>query len=62
MLRLFNDAVAMFIAYGATALMLKEYWVPAIVCFSFAVSVKMNVLLMAPPVLVLLLKVYISFE
>eukprot|EP00884_Botryococcus_braunii_P014202 jgi/Botrbrau1/22783/Bobra.0132s0109.1 len=57
MLRLFNDGVAMFIAYGATAMMLKEHWVFAIVSFSLAVSVKMNILLMAPPVLVILLKV-----
>jgi alpha-1,3-mannosyltransferase len=56
-LRLFNDAVAMFIAYGAAALMLKERWIMSIIGFSLAVSVKMNVLLLAPSVLVVLMKV-----
>ena len=47
----------MLVAYVAAALLLLHRWVPAIVAFSAAVSIKMNVLLMAPPVLLLALKV-----
>ena len=56
-LRLFNDGPAMLLAYCATALLVTHHWVPAIVAFSAAVSVKMNVLLMAPSVLLIVLKV-----
>ena len=55
--RLFNDGPTMLLAYFATALLLLRRWVPAIVAFSAAVSVKMNVLLMAPSVLLIILKV-----
>lgn len=57
LLRLFNDGVAMLIAYCAIALLLSQRWRAALVAFSAAVSVKMNVLLMAPPVLLIMLKV-----
>ena len=57
LLRLFNDGPAMLLAYAATALLVAHQWVPAIVAFSAAVSVKMNVLLMAPSVLLIVLKV-----
>ena len=57
LLRLFNDGPAMLLAYGATALLVAQRWVPAIVAFSAAVSIKMNVLLMAPSVLLIVLKV-----
>lgn len=57
MLRLFNDCIAMFIAYAALALLIRRRWSMGIVAFSAAVSVKMNVLLMAPPVLLVVLAV-----
>lgn len=56
-LRLFNDGVAMLLAYAATALLLGSRWRAAALVYSAAVSIKMNVLLMAPPVLVVMLKV-----
>ncbi|KAK9907969.1 hypothetical protein WJX75_000784 [Coccomyxa subellipsoidea] len=56
MLRLFNDCVAMLLAYIATGLLLVQRWRASILVYSAAVSIKMNVLLMAPPVLVVLLK------
>ncbi len=56
-LRLFNDCIAMLLAYAATALLVARWWAAALVAYSAAVSVKMNVLLLAPSVLVLLLKV-----
>ena len=56
-LRLFNDCIAMLLAYAATALLVARWWAAALVVYSAAVSVKMNVLLLAPSVLVLLLKV-----
>ena len=40
-----------------TGLLVVERWRTAIVMYSAAVSVKMNVLLMAPSVLIVLLKV-----
>eukprot|EP00891_Asterochloris_glomerata_P007425 jgi/Astpho2/7425/fgenesh1_pm.00114_%23_20_t len=55
-LRLFNDCIAMLLAYAATALLVARWWAAALVAYSAAVSVKMNVLLLAPSVLVLLLK------
>lgn len=57
LLRLFNDGPAMLVAYAASALLVLRRWRAAIVCFSAAVSIKMNVLLMAPSVLVIVLKV-----
>lgn len=57
MLRLFNDCVAVLLAYAATALLLERCWRGAALMYSAAVSVKMSVLLMAPPVLVVMLKV-----
>lgn len=57
LLRLFNDGPAMLLAYIATALLLCRRWRAAVVMFSAATSIKMNILLMAPSVLVILLKV-----
>ena len=53
-LRLFNDCFAMAFAYLAVCLFQRGRWVIGCVVFSVGVSVKMNVLLMAPPALVLL--------
>jgi alpha-1,3-mannosyltransferase len=55
-LRLFNDCFAMFFAHAGTALLLRRRWRAAVLAFSAGVSVKMNVLLMAPSVLLVLLK------
>ena len=52
----------MLLAYSASALLLLRRWVPAIVVFSAAVSVKMNVLLMAPSVLLIIIKVCLKSE
>ena len=57
LLRLFNDGPAMLIAHIATALLLGRRWRAAVVMFSAATSIKMNILLMAPSVLVILLQV-----
>ena len=54
---MFNDGVAMLLAYAATALLVQQHWRWSLVVYSAATSVKMNVLLMAPAVLVILLKV-----
>ena len=57
LLRLFNDGVAMLVAYIAVWLLVSQRWRASMVAFSAAVSIKMNVLLMAPPVLLVMLKV-----
>uniref|UniRef100_A0A8D2Q3N9 Dol-P-Man:Man(5)GlcNAc(2)-PP-Dol alpha-1,3-mannosyltransferase n=1 Tax=Varanus komodoensis TaxID=61221 RepID=A0A8D2Q3N9_VARKO len=54
-LRLFNDPVAMAILFLALNLFLEERWSWGCLCFSLAVSVKMNILLFAPGLLFLLL-------
>ncbi|XP_020685281.1 dol-P-Man:Man(5)GlcNAc(2)-PP-Dol alpha-1,3-mannosyltransferase [Dendrobium catenatum] len=56
MLRLFNDCVAMTMLHAAMLLLLYQKWHSALIIFSAAVSVKMNVLLFAPPLLLLVLK------
>ncbi|KAK9136901.1 hypothetical protein Sjap_007495 [Stephania japonica] len=55
-LRLFNDCVAMTLLHAALALVLYRRWNLGLIVFSWAVSVKMNVLLYAPPLLLLMLK------
>lgn len=56
MLRLFNDCFAILFAYVAIWLFLKNRWTLGCFIFSFAVSIKMNVLLFAPGLGILLLK------
>jgi alpha-1,3-mannosyltransferase len=59
-LRLFNDCWAIALALAATNLLLETRWAVAICVFSLAVSIKMNVLLFAPGVLVVCLLVCAS--
>lgn len=55
-LRLFNDGVAMLFAYSSVALGVADYWTWSCVLFSLGVSIKMNVLLMAPGLAVCLVQ------
>lgn len=55
-LRLFNDCVATTLLYAAVATFLCRRWHSGMILFSLAVSIKMNVLLYAPSLLLLLLK------
>lgn len=55
-LRLFNDGVCMLLFYVSCLLFMKSRWRIGCVFFSLAVSVKMNVLLFAPGLLLLLLQ------
>ncbi|VFQ59630.1 unnamed protein product [Cuscuta campestris] len=55
-LRLFNDCLATTILHGALLSLLYQKWHLGLVIFSAAVSVKMNVLLYAPPLLLLMMK------
>ncbi|TKY61792.1 Dol-P-Man:Man(5)GlcNAc(2)-PP-Dol alpha-1,3-mannosyltransferase [Spatholobus suberectus] len=55
-LRLFNDCVAMTLLHAALLLLMHRRWNLGLILFSGAVSVKMNVLLYAPPLLLLMLK------
>ena len=56
MLRCFNDGVAMGLLYFAVLLFLANRWKLGSLAFSLAVSVKMNVLLFAPGLLLLYLR------
>ena len=55
MLRMFNDGVAILIFYLALVFFLYKHWKTGCLFFSLAVSVKMNILLFAPGLLLLLL-------
>ncbi|GBG32154.1 Dol-P-Man:Man5GlcNAc2-PP-Dol alpha-1,3-mannosyltransferase [Hondaea fermentalgiana] len=55
-LRLFNDGIAMVIMYAALFLYVRRRWILGTLLFSAALSVKMNILLFAPGVAVLLLE------
>ncbi|XP_072175177.1 dol-P-Man:Man(5)GlcNAc(2)-PP-Dol alpha-1,3-mannosyltransferase-like [Diadema setosum] len=57
-LRLFNDPVAMYFLYVAVALFMDRRWTVGCMFFSLAVSIKMNILLFAPGLLLLLLTEY----
>jgi alpha-1,3-mannosyltransferase len=54
-LRLFNDPVAMIFLYLAINLFIADQWALGCLAYSLGVSVKMNVLLFAPALLVLLI-------
>ncbi|XP_015582523.2 dol-P-Man:Man(5)GlcNAc(2)-PP-Dol alpha-1,3-mannosyltransferase [Ricinus communis] len=55
-LRLFNDCFAMTLLHAALALLIYQRWYIGLIFFSGAVSIKMNVLLYAPSLLLLMLK------
>ncbi|KAL5555404.1 hypothetical protein UlMin_037640, partial [Ulmus minor] len=55
-LHLFNDYIAMTLLHAALALILYRRWHLGLIIFSGTVSIKMNVLLYAPPLLLLMLK------
>ena len=55
-LRLFNDPIAMLFLYTAVYAFLSNKWLLGCTLYSIGVSVKMNVLLFAPGLLVLLLQ------
>jgi alpha-1,3-mannosyltransferase len=59
-LRLFNDGVASLLAYAAVLLFAHRRWPLGCFVYSLAVSVKMNVLLFAPGLLLLLLQAHVS--
>lgn len=56
-LRLFNDGPTMFLLYASVVCFIHSYWNVGCILFSLGVSVKMNVLLFAPGLLLLLLQV-----
>ena len=55
-LRLFNDGLCMLFFYISCLLFAKAFWRTGCAVFSLAVSIKMNVLLFAPGLLILLLQ------
>ncbi|XP_076907669.1 dol-P-Man:Man(5)GlcNAc(2)-PP-Dol alpha-1,3-mannosyltransferase-like [Bidens hawaiensis] len=55
-LRLFNDCFAMTLLHASLVPLLYHKWHLSLIIFSAAVSVKMNVLLYSPPLLLLMVK------
>lgn len=55
-LRLFNDGVAMLILYMAILAIVLDAWNTGVLLFSVALSVKMNILLFLPGLIVVLVK------
>jgi alpha-1,3-mannosyltransferase len=55
-LRLFNDCVAMLLAYAAVALFQRRRWLAGCVVYSCGIGIKMNLLLFAPGLLFLLVR------
>ncbi|XP_022907102.2 lethal(2)neighbour of tid protein [Onthophagus taurus] len=51
-LRLFNDPFAVFFFYLSLTLFLRNQWILGSILYSFAVSIKMNILLYAPSLLI----------
>ncbi|KAG2586730.1 dol-P-Man:Man(5)GlcNAc(2)-PP-Dol alpha-1,3-mannosyltransferase-like isoform X2 [Panicum virgatum] len=59
-LRLFNDGFAMTLLHAAMVLIIYHKWYLGLIVFSGAVSVKMNVLLFAPSLLLLMVKLLVQ--
>ncbi|KAJ3426938.1 alpha-13-mannosyltransferase [Anaeramoeba flamelloides] len=57
-LRLFNDPLAMLLFYFSVYLMIKNRWWVGCFVYSLAVSIKMNIFLFAPGLLLLMLKTH----
>jgi len=55
-LRLFNDCWAMLFLYLSVIFFVKYRWIIASLLFSVALSIKMNILLFMPPLLVIMVK------
>lgn len=55
-LRLFNDPLAMLLLYAAVNCWLDSHWLAGSVLYSLAVSVKMNVLLFSPALLLVFVR------
>lgn len=55
LLRMFNDPVAVTLLHWSALQMTESRWIPALLLYSAALSVKMNILLYLPGVLLLLL-------
>jgi len=55
-LRLFNDGVAMLLMYACLFLLVRQRWTISCILFSFALSIKMNILLFAPGLAVILIQ------
>jgi len=53
-LRLFNDPIAMLFLYASIACLINRWWRAGCILFSLAVSIKMNVLLFAPALFIIL--------
>ncbi|XP_076647034.1 alg3, alpha-1,3- mannosyltransferase [Halictus rubicundus] len=51
-LRLFNDPIAMFLLFGSINAFLDDRWCLGSILYSLAVSIKMNILLFAPALLI----------
>nr|XP_022343201.1 dol-P-Man:Man(5)GlcNAc(2)-PP-Dol alpha-1,3-mannosyltransferase-like [Crassostrea virginica] len=54
-LRLFNDPVAMFFMYLAVCCFLRDRWAIGCLIYSFGVSIKMNLLLFSPALLMVMM-------
>ncbi|KAE8224480.1 hypothetical protein CF319_g2631 [Tilletia indica] len=55
-LRLFNDPFAMFFFYVAALALCKRSWTSAVIMFSLALSIKMNILLFLPALATILFR------
>ena len=55
MLRMFNDTLAMLFLYIAVLMIVRRRWLTGCLTYSFAFSIKMNVALFSPALLLLLL-------
>jgi len=55
-LRLFNDGIAMIFVYLAILAFVYDFWTSGTILFSIALSIKMNILLFLPGLLVLYVK------